>query len=108
MLLGFCGDDQGSFHHRRALDVEIRRFCQTVENKAEKNELRIDLKRAYSVLREIGIVPYTRLKQVCVSEVAAGQVETAKEKMDILMKLNPYDSDYIMAALNVAIEAVGC
>lgn len=90
---------------RRALEVEFNRFCENTVQRTEKKELKIDLSRAYAVLREIGCVPYSFLRQVCLYEVAAGETVSARMKMDQLMALNPFDGDYLLAALDVAIEA---
>lgn len=97
--------DPCNMHYRRSLNIEVSRFSSMVIAKAEKNELKIDFARAYTALREIVVVPYTFLKITCLAEVTAGQLSSAKAKMQQLCALNPHDGDYLLAALDVAIEA---
>ena len=97
--------DPCNLFFRRSLEIEVHKFTDVVVKNIAKNEQKIDLRRAYPVLREISNVPYILLKEVCLSEVASGNLVSAKTKMDHLCELNPFDSDYVLAALDVAIEA---
>jgi hypothetical protein len=105
LLQSLVEADPCNLYYRQSLAVEVSRFSDFVNNQVEKGDLKIDLRRAYQVLREIAIVPFSLLKQVCLSEVALLEKAPAKEKMHQLCALNPFDGDYLLASLDVAIEA---
>jgi tetratricopeptide (TPR) repeat protein len=90
---------------RRSLGIEVERFMSMVIKQSRTSEVKIDIVRAFKALREIALTGYIFLKLVCLREVVAGDVASAKEKMIQLCELNPVDGDYLLAALDVAIEA---
>lgn len=94
--------DPCSLAFRQSVDLEMDNICNHFTEQAEKNTLKVDLEKAYEVLREIGHVSYRLLAQVGIAEVKSGHLEKAKQKMHHLVSLNPFDSDYVGAAQMVA------
>lgn len=94
--------DPCNLNYRQSMDTELGHVCNHFAEQSEKGNLKVDLIKAYEVLREIGHVSYPLLAQVAIAEVKAGQVEKAKQKMYHLVALNPLDSDYVGAAQKVA------
>lgn len=87
---------------RQSLDTEMDMTCKHFAEQAEKNILKVDLEKAYEVLREIGHVGPLLLAHVGIAEVKSGHHEKAKQRMHHLVSLNPFDSNYLGAAQMVA------
>ncbi len=90
--------DPCNLFYRRGLDIETRRFC-------DQKDLRVDARKAYAVLREFVAVPFVMIKQTALAEIREGKIDEAKQWMATLLSLNPIDNDYLMAALEVAVES---
>lgn len=85
-------------YFRFALEVEAMKFC-------EQKDLKVDARKAFSVLREFVVVPFGMHKHIALAHVADGEVSAAKAIIDRLLRLNPIDNDYLLLALDVAMEA---
>lgn len=97
--------DPCSLHFARSLEIEIRRLSNSVEDTAKSGDAKFDCIGAYPVLKEISVLPFFFLKQVCLAEVRQGRLIEARAKMDELCRLNPFDADYLMASIDVALES---
>jgi len=105
LLQNLMAIDPCNLSVRLSFDIEARRFIEHVLEKSKKAELKIDIRRAFSVLKEITWVNHVLITQVSLAEVANGEAKVAKERMQQLCALNPVDGDYLVAALDVAMEA---
>ncbi len=105
LLKKLCEVDPCNMQFRNSLSVEVDRFCEAMAEKAKKGEPKVDLGKIYLILKNIGQIPYKFLEQVCLAEVASGLTSSAKEKINHLCRLSPYDGDYLLCALNVAMDA---
>lgn len=98
LLQSLVESDTCNLYFRRSLEIEVRRFC-------EQKDLKVDARRAHAVLREFANVPYELIKASATAHVKQGDVAEGRRLMESLLKLNPMDNDYLLAALEVAMES---
>jgi len=90
--------DQCNLFYRRALQIEVQRFCT-------QKEMNADPCMAYAALREFAVVPFVMIKTVALAHVKNGETAKANGLMRALVELNSFDNDYLLATLEVAVES---